>query len=125
MCVCVASKCSVGVWLTVWRWPVELTAEFFCIGRLQFNDVQHKHNCELVILVVIFARGIICDGKQSPLMHILRTLIRDPAMTPLEWTDTKVKVHSACTGALNVVAKAGCRDGVRDGVHGVFYFLDI
>ncbi len=31
------------------------------------------------------------------------------------------QVHSACRGALNVVAKAGCQEGVR----GVSYSLDI
>jgi hypothetical protein len=31
------------------------------------------------------------------------------------------QVHSACRGALNVAAKAGCREGV----HGVFYSMDI
>ncbi len=32
------------------------------------------------------------------------------------WRVTIGKVHSACREALNLVAKGGCREGVREGV---------
>jgi hypothetical protein len=61
--------------------------------------------------------------RRVSLPEILRNLIRDPATTPLRggvpWATWQI--HSACRGALNVVAKARCREGVR----GASYSMDI
>jgi hypothetical protein len=52
------------------------------------------------------------------LSGILKDLIRDPPTTPFHYVEAYHRqVHSACRGALNVVAKAGCQEGV----HGVSY----